>query len=322
MQSAFFKDIRRQIITLLNTAQKDIVIAMAWFTSGELFETLLMRLNRGVKVKLILLDNAINWLPIAPDFNLFIENGGEFYVAKEDLGFMHHKFCVIDSEIVITGSYNWTYYAETRNIENVIISREGDIIKLYKDEFSRLLKVFPKKDKAPRLTLEEIEDCESLYRNELNFEIESLAKEKDLSYRSILKSNTLIQIIDTPAISVSHYDIGLQVTGENDKEIFLPFIRRNVDLPFASDTYQLHNDNEHRSNVKCRILLRGAEQSDEDCIVERPITGIIGDRTDENLTIEITMTLDKNGYLHAEVKCVETGKSLDISVIDKKLIKN
>ena len=36
-------------------------------------------------------------------------------------GKMHHKFCVIDNQLVITGSYNWSTSAECKNIENMVL---------------------------------------------------------------------------------------------------------------------------------------------------------------------------------------------------------
>lgn len=49
---------------------------------------------------------------------------------------MHNKFCIIDN-LVITGSYNWTYNAN-RNNENILVTDEGSIIKAYREEFERL----------------------------------------------------------------------------------------------------------------------------------------------------------------------------------------
>ena len=118
MEQAYFINIRSKIIPILNEAKKEILIAMAWFTSNELFLSLLESLTRGVKVELVLLDNATNFMYYAPDFNEFINAGGILRIAKPENGFMHHKFCIVDDKVVITGSYNWTYYAETRNIEN------------------------------------------------------------------------------------------------------------------------------------------------------------------------------------------------------------
>ncbi|TAE00475.1 MAG: hypothetical protein EAZ97_05805 [Bacteroidetes bacterium] len=38
---------------------------------------------------------------------------------------MHNKFCVIDSDIVLTGSYNWTNQAQ-RNDENITVQNAAD----------------------------------------------------------------------------------------------------------------------------------------------------------------------------------------------------
>ena len=130
MEQAYFKNIKREIIPYLNDAKQEVVVAMAWFTSDDLFQALIGCLGRNVSVELVLLDNASNFMYYAPDFNEFIKAGGILHIAKPEYGFMHHKFCVIDNEIVVTGSYNWTYYAETRNIENILISDQKEIIDL------------------------------------------------------------------------------------------------------------------------------------------------------------------------------------------------
>ena len=69
---AFFSNIRFEILSLLEHAEKEVLIAMAWFTSAELFDALISCLKRNVKVELVLLDNAINYMYYAPDFNELI----------------------------------------------------------------------------------------------------------------------------------------------------------------------------------------------------------------------------------------------------------
>lgn len=51
---------------------------------------------------------------------------------------MHNKFCVIDDEVIITGSYNWTVRADLENDENLLIIHSREIAKKYKEEFERL----------------------------------------------------------------------------------------------------------------------------------------------------------------------------------------
>jgi len=55
-------------------------------------------------------------------------------------GLMHDKFCVIDNQIVITGSYNWTDNAEFKNDENVTVQRDPSQATLYSEEYRRLTK--------------------------------------------------------------------------------------------------------------------------------------------------------------------------------------
>lgn len=56
-----------------------------------------------------------------------------------ETGTMHHKVIIIDEETVITGSYNFSKSAETRNSENLLIIKGNqEIADAYLDEFNRL----------------------------------------------------------------------------------------------------------------------------------------------------------------------------------------
>ena len=51
---------------------------------------------------------------------------------------MHNKFCVIDNQKVLTGSYNWTTNAEARNDENVLVATDNATATNYSVEFRSL----------------------------------------------------------------------------------------------------------------------------------------------------------------------------------------
>lgn len=55
-----------------------------------------------------------------------------------DGGIMHHKFVVIDSRVVVTGSYNYTRSATQVNDENVVVLYDPSIAEAYEAAFSRL----------------------------------------------------------------------------------------------------------------------------------------------------------------------------------------
>ncbi|XP_041838015.1 mitochondrial cardiolipin hydrolase isoform X3 [Melanotaenia boesemani] len=51
---------------------------------------------------------------------------------------MHHKFAVVDSRLLITGSLNWTLTAVQNNMENILITEEPDLVKPFIKEFHRM----------------------------------------------------------------------------------------------------------------------------------------------------------------------------------------
>lgn len=55
---------------------------------------------------------------------------------------MHHKFALVDREVLISGSFNWTRQAITGNHENLLITAEPDVVDLYVQEFARLWELF------------------------------------------------------------------------------------------------------------------------------------------------------------------------------------
>jgi phosphatidylserine/phosphatidylglycerophosphate/cardiolipin synthase-like enzyme len=46
---------------------------------------------------------------------------------------LHHKSVVANGEILVTGSYNWSNYAETKNLENIMIISGPEDLKLITD---------------------------------------------------------------------------------------------------------------------------------------------------------------------------------------------
>ena len=51
---------------------------------------------------------------------------------------MHHKFCVIDNSVVVTGSFNWTDQAVKHNQENLLFLENKNLAQQYSNEFQKL----------------------------------------------------------------------------------------------------------------------------------------------------------------------------------------
>lgn len=127
---------RDAILSQIDQARSEILVALYYFTDPVLADALITAKNRGVTVQVIL-DRS--------------QKSGRYSQAKRlseadiDVRFdsrhriLHHKFMVMDSLVVVTGSQNWTKSAETVNAENTLILK-GDValIQNYRNEFHRL----------------------------------------------------------------------------------------------------------------------------------------------------------------------------------------
>lgn len=135
MIESHFKNIENQLIQKLSTAKSRVYLAVAWFTNETLFSEVIRCCHSGADVCLIIMDDYINRNEYSLNFSKLIEAGGKLFFTNEKK--MHNKFCIIDN-LIITGSYNWTYYAEKLNYENIVISDEISLVNSYIDNFNRI----------------------------------------------------------------------------------------------------------------------------------------------------------------------------------------
>jgi phosphatidylserine/phosphatidylglycerophosphate/cardiolipin synthase-like enzyme len=67
-----------------------------------------------------------------------LERGGVEVLEDGNCYILHHKVIIIDEQIVITGSYNFTNSAEQSNDENLVIIADKELAAQYLDEFDRI----------------------------------------------------------------------------------------------------------------------------------------------------------------------------------------
>lgn len=321
MEQAYFYGIRNKIIPLLDEATSKVKVAMAWFTSSELFETLLRCLDRNVEVELILLDDVINYMDYAPDFNIFVNKGGELMIAGSDVGFMHHKFCIIDGKIAITGSYNWTYYAETRNVENIFITDSSEIVNLYLSEFRRLSNLLSITSSCPRLSWDDIEVRDDVDFRELNYEIERICEIQNKPIRRFFETKIEVVKTEIKKTPFAKYAIGVQALDNNDNVIFDPFIKSRTQLPYHTTEMELFFDSKNIKEFPCLFLYGNPNNKNEwHLIKEVDLMQVAKGTCDENLPVKFTMALDDNGSLKVDVACNKSGQRLTISALDSNFV--
>ena len=130
---AYFNDIADKIIKDLDKARVSIHVCMAWFTNQSIADKLVEKHKQGIDVKVIFYDDHTN-----SKFGVNIDGIPFKAVRGSRGGIMHNKYCIIDNQVVITGSYNWSKNAEDKNEENAAVMYDYDRASDYSVEFRKM----------------------------------------------------------------------------------------------------------------------------------------------------------------------------------------
>lgn len=161
--SAYFspqdKILTNQIIPLIDKAKNKILISTFFITNHAIKQSLINAKLRGIDVKLINdATNASNKYNI----NKELRENGIIVKTENYAGKNHSKNIIIDDDISIIGSMNFTNSGERRNDENVIIIKDKDINTYLQSVFYHLWNKIPTKyetyDPKPE-SLESIGSC-------------------------------------------------------------------------------------------------------------------------------------------------------------------
>jgi len=123
------------IVSCINAAKRNIIVAAYSFTSKPISRALLNAHKRGVIVQIVA-DKEGNSQYTAVTF---LANQGIPVRLNSQYAAHHHKFMVIDGKHVETGSFNYSAAAVDKNAENVLVLWDvPELAALYAAEWQRL----------------------------------------------------------------------------------------------------------------------------------------------------------------------------------------
>jgi phosphatidylserine/phosphatidylglycerophosphate/cardiolipin synthase-like enzyme len=120
------------IVRAVDASQREVLVQAYGFTHNAIAQSLVRAQERGVKVRVVLDEKSDNTnryvLGVFEQAQLPVRHDGRHAIA-------HNKVMVIDEAVVITGSFNFTNAAETRNAENFIILKSNELAQSYKTQW-------------------------------------------------------------------------------------------------------------------------------------------------------------------------------------------
>lgn len=133
----YFKALKPLVLEQIQKASSSIQIAVAWFTDQDILNLLIAKRQSGIRVILVLSNDSKNFdESYSLDFSDFKHIGGKLIVA--DKAFMHHKFCIIDKAMLLTGSANYTYNGFHKNSESIMLTDNQEAIDDFLIQFELL----------------------------------------------------------------------------------------------------------------------------------------------------------------------------------------
>lgn len=123
------------VMELIGKARKSIVFMAFSYTHDGIAQAMIRAANNGVRVVGVVETRQ------SPEKGAYAKLRGipgiEVLLDGNPYN-MHHKVIVLDDQVVIAGSYNFTASATTGNDENVVIVYNADVAAKYTDEFRRV----------------------------------------------------------------------------------------------------------------------------------------------------------------------------------------
>lgn len=116
------------VVRELNAARESVLVQAYSFTSVPIAKALVEAHKRGVKIQVIL-DKSQRTEKYSSA--TFLNNSGIPTFIDAAHAIAHNKVMVIDGQVVITGSFNFTKAAEESNAENLLVIRDTDLAGKY-----------------------------------------------------------------------------------------------------------------------------------------------------------------------------------------------
>lgn len=129
----------QRIVGELKSARRSLDICVFTITDDRVTHAVIDAHRRRVKVRVITDDDKAE--DLGSDVRRMAQSGIEVRVDRSRYH-MHHKFAVVDSGVVLTGSYNWTLSAARNNEENMVVSNDRKLVLSFAAEFDRLWKEY------------------------------------------------------------------------------------------------------------------------------------------------------------------------------------
>lgn len=129
--SVEFDKIQNVIVQGIRDAKYLIWVAVAWFSNEDLYQELLNKKEEGLNIRVIVSDEDSNQA-LLPKIQENFECVVVPHTGRWGTNRMHDKFCIVDLDYIMHGSYNWTK-AANYNGETLVTTVDRELVRDFAD---------------------------------------------------------------------------------------------------------------------------------------------------------------------------------------------
>lgn len=146
VEAHFDNDCEKALIGEIEKSKKDIRIAIYSFTRFSIANALKKAAQSGVQIKVIWDKTQYDSSEYSEKIKGILQDAKIEVFIFEGEPKMHHKFAIIDSKTVVTGSFNFTTSAAKFNYENMVIIKETGVAEKFSKAWEKIFQKISKKD--------------------------------------------------------------------------------------------------------------------------------------------------------------------------------
>ncbi|UOR13366.1 phospholipase D-like domain-containing protein [Halobacillus amylolyticus] len=132
------KSPKQKVINVIDNSEKSLDIAMFLLTEGDFVTHISKATQRGVNVRVITdKTQVVDQTKQTANIQKLIQSGVPVKINTHE-GNMHLKVMISDKKLTTSGSYNFTYSAENKNDEVLVIIKSKKIAEEWTDKFNEM----------------------------------------------------------------------------------------------------------------------------------------------------------------------------------------
>lgn len=323
---SYFSGIQDVLLNQILQSNDEILIAVAWFTNRELFDGIIASMDKGVKCSCLLHDDIINKSQYNLDFARFIEKGGQLKFYSSENGLMHNKFCIIDKQVLFTGSYNWTYSAEYKNKESLISTNDCNVCSSFIEYFKELWELYPAVTTYQPMEMKNIFNANfQNVKNELRQEYGVMA-DRSIIDGQVLKKIDIIRGLTSSRENVNKmisgvdkfilkFNIGMRCRVDGVDNQTLNIVKKGTKLPIRGASVRYTNIPDFPKEMCCELLLGDNNNADENITLCKLVNDSLPKMKSGKLDMRAIVDIDTNGYIKLSNVCVNNNQTVITSIL-------